>query len=242
MTKLINTGSLPPTFRISDLVRLSYGKETRRTAGYAVAKLLKEKKLIRLNGSMYSRVGDIFYIACAMYGGYIGLSSALSLYGLKEEVEANVYVCVNRSLRPARVLDKIIVPVNTSSNSYGVQIMEHGSLVVQVSTYPKTIFDMLDRPRYANYFDMYRALRLRPMRKEEWKEMLYYVASSRIATARRIGHALEGTAPAWFEAKLKELSEKRNGASFFTGHKPTGYDPKWRIFDSISMRRWTDAI
>ena len=242
MTKLINIGNLPDVFRVSDLVRLSKGKATERSVNYMISGLLKGKKLVRIKSGMYSKTGDIFYIACRLYDGYIGFSSALYLYGLKEEIEAVVYVCVPEHEKGFRILGKIVEPVNMSDNDYGASLIESNGHQILVSTYAKTIFDMLSKPRYANYFDMYRAVRIRPLAAGEWKELLYYAKSSSISDIRRIGYATDGIAPGWFLDELERLSRKGYRTSFFFKHESRNYNSRWSIFDSLGMRRWMNGV
>ncbi len=242
MNKLINIETLPPVFEVRKIIGLSGGKITRRALNYSISKLLREKRLIRLRNGIYSKVGDIFYIAYRLYNGYIGFSSALYLYGLKEEIEANVYVCITSSAKPGRIMGRLIVPVNMGINAYGASLMELSGREVLVSTYAKTIFDMLSRPRYANYFDMYRSMKLRPLGHDEWKELLHYAGNSNITDIRRIGYAMEGIAPGWFIKELGLLSKKGYRASFFFRHEAKNYNGKWDIYDSLYIRRWADAV
>lgn len=242
MTKLINIDSLPETFKVSELIHSSGGKLTRRMINYSVSSLLKEKKLLRLKNGMYSKTGDIFQIAYRLYGGYVGFSSALYLHGLKEEIEAVVYVCIAHNGKKSRVLDKIIEPVNMSENEYGTQIINSNGKEILVSTYPKTIFDMLAKPKYASYFDMYKAMKIRRLTENEWKELLYYAKNSNTTDIRRIGYALEGIAPARFTKELASLSTKGYRTSFFFKHEGKNYNSKWNIFDSLGVRRWVNAI
>ncbi len=242
MIKLINKEELPDVFRVADLVRLSRGKATARSVNYMVSRLLEEKKLVRIKNGMYSKTGDVFYIAYRLYNGYIGFSSALYLYGLKDEIEAAVYVCVPKHAKAAMILGKTIEPVNMADNDYGASLIELNGHQILVSTYAKTIFDMLSKPRYANYFDMYRAVRIRPLAAGEWKELLYYAKSSSISDIRRIGYATDGIAPGWFLDELERLSRKGYRTSFFFKHESRNYNSRWSIFDSLGMRRWMNGV
>ncbi|MBU6391202.1 MAG: hypothetical protein KGI00_03270 [Candidatus Micrarchaeota archaeon] len=242
MTILINIDSLPYVFRIGSIIKTSKGRLTRRRLGYLIGKLLDEKKLLKIGNGLYSKGGNVFYIACYVYKGYIGLSSALYLHGLKTEVEGTVYVCTSSPRKGMRIMDSMLVPVNMSGLQYGTTELAMEEKRVMVSTYPKTVFDMLAKPRYANYFDMYRALNERHMEKEEWDELLYYAKSSSTTQIRRIGYAMEGIAPGRFTDELLKLSGRKPGASFFFRHKAVNYSMKWKLFDDLSVRRWLNAV
>ncbi len=242
MNRLVNLELLPRIFRSSEIIKLSKGKITRRSLGYAISKLVMERKLVMLKKGIYSKTGDIFYMAQYLYKGYIGLSSALYLYGLKEEVENAVYVCVKSPAKKVTRLGVRIVPVNMSRMQYGTHFVEHEGNTVLVSTYAKTVFDMLSRPKYANYFDMYRAIGLKPLTSAEWRELLGYAESSDITDIRRTGYATDGIAPKWFTEDLIKLSKKGYRTSFFFGHIAKSYNCKWSIYDSIGIRRWVNAV
>ena len=242
MANFINLEHLPDTFNINRLSKLMHGKASKRMLNYAIVKLVKEKKLIKVKNGTYSKVGDVFYIANRVYGGYIGFSSALYLYGLKNELDAVVYVCTKSSEKKLKILDKIIEPINMSEQQYGTQIVDLSGKDILVSTYPKTIFDMLAKPKYANYFDMYRAMTIRPLSRIEWKEFLFYVKSANITTIRRAGYATEGIAPKWLTKKLNQLSKIGYRTSFFFKHKAKNYSSKWSIFDDLSMKSWYNGV
>jgi hypothetical protein len=59
---------------------------------------------------------------------------------------------------------------------------------------------------------------------------------------RRTGHLLDGIAPGWFVSKLKEMSDKAKGVSFFYGHVFDNYDSNWKIFDGLNVTRWKNGI
>ncbi len=243
MYNIVNIETLPDVFRVESIISLSRGRVTRRSLSYAIARLLREKKLVKVKNGTYSKASDPFYVSTMVYDGYIGLSSALFLRGLKTEVEADIYVCTGRGQHKAtRFMDKTITPVNMSRQFYGASTVNRDGRDILVSTYPKTIFDMLSKPSYANYFDMYRAMKLTPLSKSEWKYLSYYLCNSSTSDIRRAGHATDGIAPQWFTKKLKRLSDAKTGVSFFFKHRAVNYSPRWKIYDDIGITRWNNAI
>ncbi len=241
MGKIVNMENLPDVFNVGDTIRNSRGAITRRMLNYAINKMLKERKLFKISNGTYSKTANVFYIACTLYNGYIGLSSALYLHGLKTEVEPNIYVCTKRHEGRIKVLDKIIVPVNVSNMHYGTVIAEQGGKDLLVSSYPKTIFDMISNPGYSNYFDMYRALHGRKLNERDLEELLYYAEHSSLTDLRRVGYALDGMTPSWFTSKLHSKSKKGRGVSYFFKHRNINFNAKWGIYDSINISRWKDV-
>ena len=242
MDRIINIEDLPQVFKTREIVRITHGRVSKRKINYRIKNLLKRGKLFKISKSIYSKTANIFYIGVYLYRGYIGFSSALYLHSLKTEVSSEIYVCTSAHKKKRRVLGRIIIPVNVSKQQYGAEFILVEGDEILVSTYPKTIFDMLSVPKYANYFDMYRALNERNLTKKEWEELLYYATDSSLTDVRRIGYALEGLAPAWFVKKLHKLSREGSRISYFFKHKNINYDSRWEIYDSINVRQWFNAI
>lgn len=240
MNKIISIDNLPNIFSSSKITTM--GKLTNRVVSYALKKHLKEKKLIKIKRGVYSKVANPFYVASALYKGYIGFSSALYLYRLKNEIEANVIVCVPKTEKKVRFLDKILLPVNVSDQFYGFSIITTEGLDIPISTFPKIVFDMFYRPKYANFYDLYNAINNRRMNSKEWRSLFYYAEKSNLVTIRRLGYGLENKAPKWLTAKLLKISDKGSRTSFFFSHKPIGYNAKWDIFDDINVKRWENAV
>lgn len=193
---------------------------------------------VRLRNGMYAR-GDAnqFRIAAELYDGYVGFSSALYLHGLKTEIESIVRVCVSKREKPCYFKNVKLSPIFISGQPYGTELLDG----VLVSTYPKTIFDMLQRPGYADFFDLYRALNTREFSKSEWEELLYYAGNADLSTVRRLGLVLEGRAPRWFVDALMALN-KPIGRSFFRTKSTNNFNAMWRIYDDINVKRWEDAV
>ncbi len=195
-------------------------------------------EVVRLRNGIYARSdSNQFGIAAKLYNGYIGLSSALYLHGLKTELERIVYVCVSTKQRPCNFKNVKFMPIPISKQLYGTEL--HDGILI--STYPKTIFDMLLKPRYANTFDMFRALNIRPFNNSEWKEVLLYAKDANLSTVRRMGLVFDGRAPAWFIKSLLSLA-RPVGRSFFRSKKTESYNDKWHIYDNFNIRRWENAV
>lgn len=241
ISKIINKGIVPAIFRSSDITKIDKGASM-RAIRYSLNSLLKTHKLLMVKKGVYSTSADPFFIAQNVFKGYIGFSSALYLLGLKNESEANVYVCIAENRKGIMLLGKNIVPVNMSRYFYGTKIVHRNESDILVSTLPKTLFDMFYRVKYGSFQDIYRALNNYSISDGEWKELLGYALSSNVTVARRVGYALESKAPPWFIADLLRKSDKPSGPSFFYEHTYENYNKKWNIFDSLNVKRWENGI
>jgi predicted transcriptional regulator of viral defense system len=238
MTKITNVeGVLPEIFKPTEVARLSENKITTRNISYALRKLLKEKKVVKLKRNLYAKTtANPYEIACFAFKGYVGFSSALYLHGLKEESEKEIQVCVKTSSKPLKFLNRTITPVNIGAFLYGTQFIDR----VLVSTYAKTIFDCFLKPKNAGFFDLFRALNRRKPTESEWRELFQYLKDSNITTIRRAGYALEGKSPGWFINNLEKLNRK--GVSCFMKEYKGEFNSKWGVYDDIQIKRWEDAI
>lgn len=208
-----------------------------RSLRYFIDKEVKSGRLIRIKNNIYvKRTSNPFLAGSIVYNGYVGFSSALYLLGLKDEVEDVIFICVGKNQKRLGFLNKSFIPINMSKMFYGTEFNND----ILISTLPKTIFDMFYRPRYANFYDMYRAINRKRLSNKEWSELIYYATKSNIATVRRIGYALEGHASRSFINKLKRISNKNGKTSSFL--RPKGRFIKvWKIYDDIDIKRWKDA-
>lgn len=241
MNKIINLTSLPEVFRVSQLLKTNRSL-TMRSLNYALNNYLKQKKLIKIKRDLYSKTADPFYVASAIYNGYIGFSSALYLYRLKTEIENEIQICVPSNKPKTKFMDKTIVPINMADEFFGTSFEEVSGNTILVSTFPKTVFDMFYRPRHANYHDLYRALNTRRLTEADWNKLLYYAKSSNLATIRRIGYGLEKFAPERFLKTLNAISKKGGKTAYFFGDNAVNYNSKWGIFDSLNIKRWENAV
>jgi len=198
--------------------------------------------ILRAKKNFYIKKGaDEFYIAQSIYNGYIGFSSALYLHGLKTEIEKKIFVCISSSKKVFNYGQILMVPVNMTGFSFGGYSLVHENHFLHVSTYPKIIFDMFHKPKYADYYSLYRALNWRKPADEEWKTVLKLCRMAPLSTLRRVGFGLEGKAPKWFTKKLENLNSDK-GVSFFVPGKRGEYSGKWRVYEPNGIRRWIDEV
>jgi len=235
----ISNLEIPDAFDFNRMLKILPKAITRRQFAYFVNNAVRKGELVRIvRGKYAKKSANPFKIALFLFHGYIGFSSALYLLGLKEEIERVIYVGTSRNSPRVRFLNKEIVPVNLSALLYGTQFIN--GLVV--STYAKTIFDMFYRPKYASFFDLYRALNRKSLSREEWKELLHYCTKSNVSTIRRIGYALEEKAPKWFTGALLRISDEHGGVSYFMRKGSKGkFSKKWHLYDDIDVLRWKNA-
>lgn len=227
---------LPELFIGSNLARaLNLGK---RKLNRVLNGLVLDGTIVKLRNTVYARAdSNQFAIAAELYGGYIGFSSALYLHGLKTELERIVRVCVSEREKPAYFKNVKLLPIQINGQLYGTELLNG----ILVSTYPKTIFDMLLKPKHADFFDMYRALNTRAFKESEWRELFYYATGANLSTVRRLGFVLGGRAPGWFTKALEQLN-RHSGKSFFRSRKRINFDTKWRVYDDINVKRWENAV
>ncbi len=240
MQKLINKENLPEMFNLSSLK--SKNKISYKRIYYALKELEKKGEIIKISKGIYSKSHNPFYIASRFFNGYIGFSSALYLLGLKTETMGTIYVCSYKNHLPIKVLDKKIINVNIKNHFYGTQSVILDGNEILVSTFPKTLFDMLYKVKYADFQSIFVALNNRKTKNEEWAEFFSYVKHSNISVVRRAGYVLEGIAPAEFIREIKAISDSKNGPSFLFNHSFTNYNKEWKIFDSLNLRRWKNGI
>ncbi len=240
MEKLINRDNLPDMFNVSSLKaknKLSY-----KRIFYALKGLEKKGEVIKISRGVYSKSHNPFYIASRFFNGYIGFSSALYLLESKNETTGTIYVCSFKNHVPIKVLDKIIINVNLKGHFYGTKSILMDGNEILVSTFPKTLFDMLYKVRYADFQSIFISLNNRETKKEEWAEFFSYVKHSNISVIRRAGYILEDIAPSSFIKELKTISDGKRGPSFLFDHSFTNYSKEWKIFDSLNIKRWKNGI
>ncbi len=238
MTKIIDIyEALPEVFSVI-AIHAVYKDMTKRTIERAMRRYEREGTITRLKRGLYARTtANQFSVAMDIYIGYIGFSSAMYIYGLKTELEANIYVCTSKAEKPVSFMNTRITPVNMGTLLYGTRMLND----VVVSTYAKTIFDMLYKPKHANFFDLFRALNQRPLEKTDLYELLGYLRDADISTIRRVGYILDKRTPKWFVEKVRNMSSKR-GTSFFFHNTAANFNSKWRIYDDANVIGWSNAV
>ena len=238
MAKIIDIyNMLPEVFSVSK-IHAVYRDMTKRTIERAMERYEKEGAITRLKRGLYAKAtANQFSVAMGVYTGYIGFSSALYLFGLKTELETNMHVCTSKAEKTVSFMGTRIIPINMGKFLYGTRMLND----VVVSTYAKTIFDMLYKPKYANFFDLFRALNQKPLEKAELYELLGYLIEADISTIRRVGYVLDKRTPMWFVEKVRKMSGKK-GTSFFLHNTAANFNSKWRIYDDANVIRWSNAI
>ena len=237
-TALGGFGSLPDIFDARNVKLALKRRASARSVNRALERYVGEGLLVRLKNGVYAKASaNQFAVADYLYRGYVGFSSALYLHGLKTEVEDRVMVCTRKKAAARKFGGVTLVPVFFSDFLYGTETLDG----VVVSTYAKTLFDMLYKPAYADFFDFYRAINRKGPGREVWTDLLQYLKRANLTTIRRAGYALEGKAPDWFTRKLSELNAMR-GKSFFARKRLANFSRKWRIYDDANVRRWKDAV
>lgn len=209
----------------------------KRTAFRLIAEWERAGAIKKAGGRIYAKAGgDAYLVASQVFGGYISFSSALYVRGLKTETEKRIFVAVSSSKKPLLLSSVTIIPVCMRGFASGYDMVKRRGHDIPVATVPKTLFDMCHRPKYADFYSMYRAMNWRPFAKEDWEGLLKYAKMAPLSTVRRMGYIVEGKAPEWFIQKLEKLN-KLYGVSFLYG-KGGHYDKKWRIYDEQRVRRW----
>lgn len=147
------------------------GVDTLKTT---LSRLAGAGRIVRLKRGVYSAnpPRDVFACGQAVFGGYLGFSSALYLHGLVEEMPFTVTVVTSGVSGLKQFGDFEFKAVALGEKAIGFQKLE-GRVV---STRAKTLFDCLYLPRYSvseqKLFDAFRRARLSG---KEMKEFSYYV-------------------------------------------------------------------
>jgi predicted transcriptional regulator of viral defense system len=239
MTTILDSfDRLPDMFDVRSVAAAMGKKADARGIDRTLGRYVGRRLLVRLKNGVYAKASaNQFTVAVYLYGGYIGFSSSLYLHGLKTEVDDKVTVCTRKRVAARRFGGIRLVPVPFSDFLYGTETLDG----VVVSTYAKTLFDMLYKPAYADFFDFYRAINQKRPSKEGWAELLQYLERANLTTIRRAGYVLEGKAPEELVKRLSGLDTKK-GKSFFVHKRAVNLSKKWRIYDDVNIARWKDAI
>ncbi len=228
--------ALPPVFRVKNLSVLGGP----RTAYRLLTEMQKSKMICKAGKGLYGKVAeDPYLVAYLSNGGYIGFSSALYIQGLKTETERLIYIGSSRSGRVKFWANEFVL-VNMGEYLFGTKKVERHGKEMLASTPVKTLFDMCHRPKYADFYCMYRAMNWKPFSSTDWKELARYCAMAPLSTRRRIGYIVDGKAPKGILRKIESLNSDK-GISFLYG-KGGDYSAKWRIYDSEYVRRWIDEV
>ena len=97
-----------------------------------------------------------YKIALSLYGGYIGFSSALKIYGLLEYEPFTIYIITRQKSREKSIGQYIFKAISIGKRATGETLYEG----IYVSTIEKTFFDCFYKPQYASYADLAKAIYL----------------------------------------------------------------------------------
>ena len=220
--------ALPDVFTIKNM------PFSERTNYRYLDEMLKKGHVVTIEKGLYAKKSASPYkVAFLYYMGHISFSSALYIHGLKTESEKKIYISVNRPKKRMVFQGLELIPVLFKKFLFSAQEIKG----ITVTTYPKTVFDMFHKPKYADFYCLYRALNWKPMAEDEWRELLKMAQMAPLSTVRRLGYGLEGKAPEWFIKELEKLNAPK-GVSFFVPGVSEGYSKKWRIYEPNHIRRW----
>ncbi len=153
-----------------------------------LSRLGRSGRIIRLKRGVYSAnpMRNAFACAQAVFGGYIGFSSALYLHKLITEVPFVVTVVTSRLSKAKRFGGYEFRAVALREKAVGFE--RKGEYVL--STRAKTLFDCLYLPRYSvEEGKLLEAFRAANLAKGEWREFRGYV--SKFASAADSGMMLD---------------------------------------------------
>ena len=228
---------LSPLFTYKNLS----GVLSKRGAHRMIGEWISSNYAVKLGRGLYAKTtSDAYYIASRGTGGYISFSSALYVARLKNETESQILVATPTKKKEIPLPGIRIVSVGMGEFFFGDKTVERSGLPLRVATYAKTLFDMCHRPKYADFYCMYRAMNWKPFSSKDWKELARYCAMAPLSTRRRIGYIVDGKAPKGILRKIESLNSEK-GISFLYG-KGGDYSAKWRIYDSEHVRRWIDEV
>ena len=173
-------------------------------------------------------------------GGYIGMESALMLYGYKSAVGRQIDVISSGKSLAQRLINGYryrLVPMHDLA--FGAVQFEGYA----VSSKAKTLFDCIYRIKYVNDFGALLSL-IRDMKKEDYKEFIEYTSLVNASSFfERCGILLKaGGAP----QRIMQRMKSRIGKPVVIRLKPNlesrgAYSKEWSVYDNIGLerlRRW----
>jgi predicted transcriptional regulator of viral defense system len=183
-------------------------------------------------------IADPLALGQALFGGYIGFSSALRVWGLLEYEPFTVF-CVTRDLsRQARIGEYLFRAVAMGRRAYGTTF----SKGVYVSTPAKTVFDCFVKPQYAGGYSKVAAAvhECSGMKgpRFDWRELLAYFDDASPSLCARAGYVLDvirreaGGIPAHVVSDLR--GRVGNNTRLVPGGPSAGrYAREWKVLDNL---------
>jgi len=169
---------------------------------------------------------------------YISWRSALSHWGLTEQLSKVIYVAVRRP-RPAPKLGgvgRIELVVQSDSRRYGIAEMTVSGTTIRIATPEKAVLDSLDRPDLSGGLEeVVRAVSSRAsLDYDRLVDLALRHPSETLA--RRLGyllHVLSLGDPEPLRVRVKRT--KRPVRLDLDEPAVVGYDPEWRVIDNVGV-------
>lgn len=159
--------------------------------------------------------------------GYVGLFSALKIFGLVDEELSRVFIATKnkRGRKTVGAFDVEFIPLN--NDFYGVVEVDG----LRVSTRAKTFFDCIKKISLTpGRYTVVQTLKRASLTTQEWRELLYYLENTESKSLKqRAGFLLEEAAPEWFLKKLEKLIGEK--AVVKTDFNLKGFNKQWGIYN-----------
>jgi predicted transcriptional regulator of viral defense system len=194
--------------------------------------------LVQAEPSKRPVIADPVALGQALFGGYIGFSSALRIFGLIEYEPFTVFSVTRKLSRQTRIGEYLFKAVAMGRRAYGTTFWKG----VYVSTPAKTIFDCFVSPQYAGgYANLARAAYECSAMMEprfDWREFLAYFDDASPSLCARSGFVLDvirreaGGIPAHVVSSLRE--RVGNNTRLVPGGPSGGhYVKQWKVLDNL---------
>jgi predicted transcriptional regulator of viral defense system len=135
-----------------------------------ITRLKRGKYLV--NSATGAGSNDYFSIATMIFGGYLGFSSALYVYGAMDESPYTIYVCTRNKSATTTMQNTEIKAVALGRRATGMTYF-NGYFV---SSKAKTLYDCFYMPRFSGgYSNVLAAVNRLDFGKSDWKDFIFYV-------------------------------------------------------------------
>lgn len=183
-------------------------------------------------------IGDPFSIASRMYGGYIGLSSALKLHGLLDYEAFTVFSITSGKSEERKFGEYTFKAVNFGDRATGQCLMGK----YYVSTLEKTFFDCFYRPGYVGYGELTKAIF--QANGVDWEVFLgYFRRFASDSMCQRAGYVLDsmkekgfkvpGSVIGYFSGRIKTRTR------LLPSYRPAGtYAGEWKVMDNLGKEKF----
>lgn len=215
---------------------------TRNTVRKTIVPLIKKNYLLRLKKGLYlilderGGIEDPMALGEYIFGGYLGLSTALYIYGLIEEQPFTVYVVTENQSRSRTIGNYEFKAVALRDKAVGFTKYRHYT----ISTRAKTLFDSFYFSGYVGYYNIAKSIYYAKLTAKEWNEFLYYIKKfGSNALSQRIGYVLDTiviTTYLKIPKKIEKELELRVGTPILlnpAGKKAGLHNKKWEVIDNI---------